>query len=209
MLSFYFREFKKVRLSHGTGFWDVGSLDRRSLLFGFFHTYTFPESLNHTVEDLRGLHLIKYSQEFTNIVKNLNHEKILVVHIRLGDYTNEPQLGILPPCYFAKAIEKAFGETTYDVIWIFTASPDLAMQYVPEIYHKKTRMMEGALKAPAETLELMRYGDGFVLSNSTFSWWGAFLSYKEAPRIYVPEPWFKSAANPFNMIPEEWRRIEW
>ena len=209
ILSFYFREFKKVCLAHGTGLCEVGSLTESSLLFGFFHTCVFPKRLNQTRDDLRNIHLSRPSQELSSLIKSISHQKILVVHIRLGDYAKEPQLGILPPTYFADAIEKAFNENDYDVIWIFSASPELAMHYVPKTYHPKTKMMEGTLKEPAETLELMRYGDGFILSNSTFSWWGAFLSYKKNPRIYAPKPWFKSATNPLSIIPDEWGTIEW
>lgn len=209
VLSLYLRDIRKVRLSHGTGHWRLTSLDKQSLLFGFFHTYVFPEKLNETVDDLRNLKLAKTSPEFKKIVNDLKSQKILVVHIRLGDYANEPQLGILPPSYFAKAIKKACKEAEYDEIWIFSASPDAAINYVPRIFHKKIRMMEGVVKTPAETLELMRYGDGFVISNSTFSWWGAFLSYKQVRKVYVPEPWFKSAANPIKMIPAEWKKIKW
>ena len=209
ILSLYLREIKKVRLSHGTGHLEFSPLDKKSVLFGFFHTYIFPEKLYETVDDLRNLKLVKTSPELKKIVNSLKSQKILVVHIRLGDYVNEPKLGILPPSYFANAIQKACQEAEYDEIWIFSASPDAAVNYVPRIFHKKIRMMEGVLKTPAETLELMRYGDGFVISNSTFGWWGAFLSYKKVSNVYVPEPWFKSAANPIKMIPAGWKKINW
>ena len=209
VLSLYLREIRKVRLSHGTGYWKLDSLKNQSLLFGFFHTHIFPEKLKETADDLRNLQLIKASPELEKMVKSLKNQKILVVHVRLGDYMSEPELGVLPPRYFARAIKKACKEAKYDEIWIFSASPEAAIAYIPKSFHEKIRIMEGVLKNPAETLELMRYGDGFVISNSTYSWWGAFLSYKENRKVYVPEPWFKSAANPIQIIPDEWKKIKW
>jgi hypothetical protein len=48
-----------------------------------------------------------------------------------------------------------------------------------------------------EQIEIMKLGKDFIISNSTFSWWGAFLgSYNKNSVVLAPEIWYEG--NPFN-----------
>ena len=58
---------------------------------------------------------------------------------------------------------------------------------------------------------LLSYCDCFILSNSTFSWWGAYLSNKPKKAVYLPGQWFNSP-NMINVYPDglllpSWRKI--
>jgi hypothetical protein len=59
----------------------------------------------------------------------------------------------------------------------------------------------------AETLEIMRLGKAYIIANSTFSWWGAMLSKSENPLVICPDIWFKSQAEPLDLIPSSWKRV--
>jgi predicted transcriptional regulator len=41
-----------------------------------------------------------------------------------------------------------------------------------------------------ESLYLMTQCDHFILSPSTFSWWGAYLGEKQNSKVYSPDWWF-------------------
>jgi hypothetical protein len=60
----------------------------------------------------------------------------------------------------------------------------------------------------AETFTVMRQGHGFIIANSSFSWWAARLSTAADPLVIAPKPWFKNLDEPDNLIPPEWVRID-
>ena len=47
---------------------------------------------------------------------------------------------------------------------------------------------------PAEQIELMKHCDNYIISNSTFAWWGAYLgNSKNKGIIMAPEDWYGSS----------------
>jgi hypothetical protein len=61
--------------------------------------------------------------------------------------------------------------------------------------------------SPSETLELMRYGRAYVIANSSFSWWGAYLRMNHRASVYAPKKWFKGMEDPADLIPPDWRIV--
>jgi hypothetical protein len=61
-----------------------------------------------------------------------------------------------------------------------------------------------------ETLILMSMASGHVISNSTFSWWGAYLGHikKRNGNVIAPNPWFKNMVPPDKLIPRDWTLLD-
>ena len=157
---------------------------------------------------LHDLHLKSPSEEFLNWIELIKLEKPIIVHVRLGDYRNEDGIGILSPNYFQRALNNpVLGDISKNV-WVFTDEPSSidVRDYVPSMY--RTMLFEDISLSPSETLELMRHGLAYVISNSTFSWWAAYLSYnRQCPRL-MPTPWFKISKSPIGIKPREWIEVD-
>jgi len=62
--------------------------------------------------------------------------------------------------------------------------------------------------SPTATLQAMRFGRGYIIANSTFSWWGAYLSMTENAPVYAPSPWFKGMRSPEDLLPPHWKIVD-
>ena len=198
----YLHRKANLVVSEGLGYSDVlKEISNTPYLIGLFQSYKWLEDQG-TRSKMQSLRLRDESIEFKLLRDLALKEKPLVVHIRLGDYKAESEFGILDGTYYRKAIEQILvGDTK---IWVFTNEEALARQIFPNEFSKNVRWVTDPSLSSSQTLELMRYGSGFVIGNSTFSWWGAVLNYSGSHRIVAPFPWFKLTESPRALLPEHW-----
>jgi hypothetical protein len=85
-----------------------------------------------------------------------------------------------------EAVERAFGKPVY---FLFSDDPEAAAKVVPIPQDRLTIVdhNEGDAGAALD-LWLMSLCDHFIIANSTFSWWGAWLGEKPGSRVYAPSP---------------------
>jgi len=59
---------------------------------------------------------------------------------------------------------------------------------------------------------LMSMCQDFIISNSTFAWWGAWLGKGKGKRVLIPTPWYGTGLSHIStddLYPDEWEKIEW
>ena len=55
-------------------------------------------------------------------------------------------------------------------------------------------------------LFLMSYCDNHIITNSSFSWWGAWLNKKTSKKVIAPKQWLVNDKC-VDLIPKQWVRI--
>jgi len=141
--------------------------------------------------------------------KVLEASDFLSLHVRRGDYVGmEDVFGLVGRDYFLNGIRtlKEMG-ARWNRIAVF--SDDLAIARV---------LLEGALEGErvifidppagtddAESMALMTLASCHVISNSSFSLWGAVLS-QAGDFVIAPEPWSKGMPMPVDLLPSSWTR---
>lgn len=189
----------KVVQAQDNGFFKIKDIRKNSLLVGYFQSAYWPSESNTKLElDQIKLH---NPQEY-EVLKSKASKKILALHIRLGDYASEPKIGMLSEQYYVSAIESIERIKVIDEIWLFSDEPGKAMKYVPQRLKSILKVIPDM--GAASTLNLMREADYYIISNSTFSWWGAFLSKSNEELVVAPTPWFKFMRSPTDIIPKSW-----
>ena len=189
----------------GVGYFPLRRRGIKQLIYGYFQSYIWPETSN---ELLRGMKPVDYSTELISYHKLSEIESPLIVHIRLGDYKLENSFGIPSKRYYSEAISEMWQTGEYKKIWVFSDEPNSAETLLPEEYHSELRWIPEVDSSAAQTLEAMRFGKGYVIGNSTFSWWGAFLAYNSNVQVIAPQPWFRFGESPQALIPPGWKQID-
>ena len=193
------------KVNIGIGFDETHELNSSNYHIGYFQSrkyFEYPE----VQETMKNLTLHKPSQSFVENRDELVDLNSLVVHVRLGDYVREPDFGIPSQNYFHESIVKMWNRNIFTRICLFSNEPVSAVEYVPISLRSYIWMPSEDLISSAETLELMRHGKGYVLSNSSFSWWAGALSYVDNASIICPTPWFERKNEPIDLIPKDWVR---
>jgi hypothetical protein len=95
----------------------------------------------------------------------------------------------------------------YKKIWIFSDDIEGAKELIPQQFHSDIRWIYEIDGSVASTLEVMRLGFGYVIGNSTFSWWAAVLSHNSNGMVIAPTPWFTGIDEPHALVPKSWIRF--
>jgi hypothetical protein len=203
LISAHFRKLVIVRVALGLGHDTNFKVGRgNNFLIGYFQSAIWAQSIysNH----LLSLKLVEDTEQVRRYRELSKFEQPLVVHVRLGDYLSEGSLGIPSENYYHDAIYKQIASGIYKKIWLFSDEPKNALDMLPKNLPLDIRVIEHSGVTSAETLEIMRLGYGYVIANSTFSWWGAYLSYFKNPKVIFPIPWFRFLQDPAGLTPTEW-----
>jgi hypothetical protein len=173
--------------------------------YGYFQSYRWAEEV---IGELKNLSLAETSPSLLKYSELAERESPLIVHVRLGDYRSESSFGFPGASYYFASIKKAWGSGSFGSIWIFSDEIENVEEFLPLENIGEYRLVDEKNLSSAEVLEIMRLGKGYVIANSTFSWWGAYLSRADNPQIFAPKPWFSEIESPKDLVPDSWTRIE-
>ncbi|MCR9132597.1 MAG: alpha-1,2-fucosyltransferase [bacterium] len=148
---------------------------------------------------------------FNNIVNNktssLNQE-LVCIHIRTYREVPEHQASsnlMVDKFYYEKAIKKISKLSDGNLLFlVFSDDIELAKSYLDNINCVYVSNNDKQLPAQIKDFEMMRRCDHFVIANSTFSWWAAYLADNTKKQIIRPsDKYYKQHESfyPANWIP--------
>lgn len=173
-------------------------------LYGYFQTEKY---FSHIADSIK--------EDFTfkkDVVENCKEvmeelSEPIALHVRRTDYVEKSQDH--PPCslkYYHESL-KRFHKKRPVVIF----SDDVKWCKEQEIF-KPDRFLVSETDNNIYDLCMMTMCDDYIIANSSFSWWGAWLSHNPDPTVIAPKKWFGDTGytaknNTEDICPDRWVRI--
>jgi hypothetical protein len=180
---------------------------------GYFQSKEYFQHIDHKISSYiqikktyRKLFEAKYGYIFSKT-------PVIAVHVRRGDYLHlndwwAQNLGdkdlTLPVSYYAHCLNQIENLQRYQIIFV---SDDI------EFTQKQFAGIENAKFQKNDMIidfQIIMNADICVVSNSSFSWWAAYLNTKRNKQVYCPQFWlgFKIGNEyPQNIIPNSWKQV--
>jgi hypothetical protein len=134
------------------------------------------------------------------------------MHFRLGDY-KRVGAPLLDFDYYQSALTAVSAGLGPAAVWCFFEAEDaeLVTGWISQLREQfpalEYRPVQSGARADWEDLLTMSLCDHHVISNSTFSWWGAFLNPSTTKKVACPANWLGDPAVAATMYLDSWIRI--
>lgn len=194
---------------------DIASVEniRRLYLNGYWQSSRYFRSAESRLRNAF-VFSMPNDRQIETILKTINKSESISIHVRRGDYENNPRFnkiygGICTVNYYRKAIEyfrQRFHDARFfifsdDIEWVSTSGLLDGMKQCERVHFQGS---------PNWTdMFLMSKCKHNIIANSSYSWWAAWLNDNPdkaviAPRKWVNEGWAESLSDLSGIYESDW-----
>lgn len=158
------------------------TIDNPTVFQGWYQSEKFFGKYTEVVKDLFSPSPEFYQKVFKDF-PFLTYSTVAAINVRRGDYLTQPTRH---PVITLEYIEEAYKYLPpHDVLLVVSDDIEWCKKNIkfPNIVFNETYWDQDALW-------LLSLCDHFIISNSTFSWWGAWLSRTDNKIVVSPSIWF-------------------
>ena len=193
----------------------IYSLQGPVLLSGYWQSPRYFDQIANLIRTELAFPALSSAPACAISAKISKSETGVAVHIRRGDYLSPEHKELHGDCCSAEYYRRALdvlspnGETLD--LFLFSDDLDWVRENFETGRHRSTLVDVSAHReAPHHDMHLMSLMQFHIISNSTFSWWGAWLSQRSNKVVVAPKKWFrnhKDGTSAQDLIPSEWIRV--
>lgn len=154
-------------------------------LFGYFQTEKYWSDSKDAIKNQ-----LIFKKEIINQLRRKQYaafkKQTIAIHMRRGDYVGNKNYELLPAHYYILALFEHFPNWQEYNIIVFGDDMGyckLHFDCLPNVF-----FAEG--NSPIEDIALMTQCNHFIIANSSFSFWGAYLGEKKGTKIVRPSKHF-------------------
>jgi hypothetical protein len=188
----------------------VNEIRPGTTLLGYFQSRHFFSRVSDRMLDMLASAPVSDGEE--TILKELADDPRITLHMRRGDYLDtktRTHHGIASAEYFTRSLALfeqlmpgAPGRVFSDSIEVVRA--EVGHHEELDFFASQSRL------GTIATIRAMASGSGFVMSNSSFSWWAAWLMSNRdgAARVVAPRPWQASGQSAHDLLFPSWLTLD-
>jgi hypothetical protein len=149
------------------------------------------------------------SQQSQTLLEEITQTMSVCIHVRRGDYVNNTFHDVgLGKSYYDKGLEYIAGKQAIEKIYVFSDDIGWCKNNLQFPFTTTFVGEEYAGTKGEGHIALMNACKHFIIPNSSFGWWGAWLSTYEQKIVVAPQRWFTdNTVNTNDITPPEWVRM--
>lgn len=157
-------------------------------LTGFFQSEKY---FNENQDQVKSWFRINIDEQTQTVLNQFDPESFCYIHVRGGDNVGKSHNWLAPKTYYEKSMDRIKNDFGISKFCIITDDVNLSSSWFPEI--------PIASKSLAVDFKLLYFSKFCIISNSTFSWWAAWLSNKQI--VIAPDYWLNHNQPEFGFFP--------
>lgn len=135
-----------------------------------------------------------------DLLFEINNTNSVMLNVRRTDFLNNDFHGVLGKEYILKGIENLSREVKDLKFFIFSDDIEWCENNLNDIPNSIIVNHEHKGKKFSNYLFLMKECKHFVIPNSTFAWWAAYLSENKSKKVFYPEKWLNALDNDLELL---------
>lgn len=188
---------------------EVLSAPPNSYLIGFWQSEAyFADIRDQLLTELSPV--VPPGPEDLRVIERMQHGDAVSVHVRRGDYVSLASAsayhGLCSLDYYHKAIQHIVERVENPTLFVFSDDPAWTKANLHSPFPTHYVDHNSACNA-FQDLRLMSLCRHHILANSSFSWWGAWLSRSTDGLVIAPERWYAVVRPTPDLIPSRWIRM--
>jgi hypothetical protein len=144
-------------------------------------------------------------------VRSVGGGPSVAIHVRRGDYISNPEASkrhlVCDADWYRRAWDRMRTELGACRAYVFSDEPEWARTRLG--LAGDVTVVDGAPDDPSWVdMARMARCDHFIISNSSYSWWAAYLSDFEEKRVLAPRQWFVGVdTRDMGICPADWHLV--
>ncbi len=173
--------------------------DRNLSLLGHWQSEQYFSNVAKEIRTSISLHTF-LSASSGEEARSIRSSECIGLHVRRGDYVTNPKSnafhGVCEKDYYLAGVERIRQLSKVHKVFIFSDDPEWCTENLK--LDIETRYLDSSI-CDTDQLKLITLCNHHVISNSSFSWWAAWLGAKEGQRVVYPKGWFADGRDLENM----------
>ena len=164
------------------------TLPDNTLLIGYFQSPRFFSSLRDSLQNEINYRALPVGAETAETIRGMAGENSVSVHVRRGDYLRYHNFAVCTPSYYETAIQRMKERLDSPTFWIFSDDIPWCRSHFRGPEFRFVEPKESA-EIPLNDMRLMSLASHHIISNSSYSWWAAWLHWTPEKLVMVPDRW--------------------
>ena len=179
------------------------NIDRHINIEGYWQT---PKYFNNIEDIIRNDFQFNDIVPESNLLNSIRNTNSVMINIRRTDYLNTNFHGVMGNDYIMRAVEIIKSKVENPNYFIFS---DDVQWCIENIHLENMTIVDHSYAGNKFNyyLQLMINCKHFIIPNSSFAWWSAWLNNNTDKVVIAPKNWFNMDIDTSDLIPDNWIRI--